>query len=51
MPSSSMTPRSDQFEIVDQHAFLVDMGGAGGGAAGSHAADISMVTAGGDPEQ
>ncbi len=33
-----------QFEIVDQHAFLVHMGGAGGGGAGGHAADIGMMT-------
>ncbi len=41
----------DQFEIVDQHTFLIDMGGAGRGAAWSHAANVGMVATGGCPEQ
>ena len=40
----------DQLEVVDQHAFLLNMCGEGGGRTGGHAADIGVVAAGGHVE-
>jgi hypothetical protein len=41
----------DQFQVVDEHAFLVDGGGERRHRAGRGAADIGMVAARGDPEE
>ena len=41
----------DQAEIVDEHAFLVDGGGARRHRARRRAADVGVVAARGDPEQ